>query len=124
VNHQLRDDEERHRHQEAGMDVHVSQEGYRHAPAWRLAFQGREQQERQPREERDPDRAPAHQLQRVAGQVRSTQKLIEGPARDQREVPPIAKQIFAGERLGRCHVGSPDPQILGLGPIPALRGAV
>ena len=86
VHHKLRNDEQRHRHQKADMNLHVQQEGYGRAPAQRLSFQSREHQERQPGEQRDDDDALAHQLQRIAGQMRPAQKLEERPAQDEREV--------------------------------------
>ena len=59
---QLGHDEQRQRHQESDVNVHVAQERDGHAPTQRVSFQSRERQQRQPGEQRDDDRATAHQL--------------------------------------------------------------
>ena len=53
VNHKLRNDQQRQRHQKANMHVHVQQEGHGHVPAQCMSFQSRKHQERQPGQQRD-----------------------------------------------------------------------
>ena len=106
VHHQLGNDQQGHRHQEADVNFHVQQEGHGHAPAQHLSFQGREHQERQPGKQRDDDDALAHQHQRIVGQMRPAQELEERPAQDEREVLRIPEQTVTGHWRGGCHVRS------------------
>ena len=77
------------------MNLHVAQERDGHAPAERMPFQSREREQRQPGKQRDDDRAAADQLQRVTGDVRPAQKLVERSAEDEREVLRVPAESFA-----------------------------
>jgi len=50
--------------------------------------QRRQDEKRQPGDARDDQHAPAHQLQRIAGQMRPPEQLEQRSAEDQREVRP------------------------------------
>ena len=93
VHHELGNDQQGQRHQEADVNFHIQQKRYGRAAAQQVSFQSREHQERQPGEQRDDDDALAHQHQRIVGQVRPAQKLEERPAQDEREVRRIPEQI-------------------------------
>ena len=73
-----------------------SRNGTATSAAQQPAPQGRQHQQRQPREQRDQDDAPPLQHQRVVGQVRPTQQLVERPAEDQREIRRIRGQALGG----------------------------
>ena len=91
VHHQLGNDQQRQRHQEADMYFHVQQERHGRAPAQQLPFQSREQQQRQPGEQRDDEDALAQQLSASSGQVRPAQKLEKRPAQDERKILGLLK---------------------------------
>ena len=84
VHHQLRHDEQGQRQQEPGVHLDVRQEGHPDRVAPRAPAQHRQDQQREPREERDHDDPAAQQLQRVAGQTSARDKLEQrgrpGPA--------------------------------------------
>jgi hypothetical protein len=96
VHHKFCNDQQGDRQQEANMNFQVQQEGYGRVPAQQLSFQSRERQERQPYDQRDDDDASTHQHQRIVGQMRTTQKLEEWPAKDEREVLRIPGHIIPG----------------------------
>ena len=86
VHDQLRSDQQRQRDEKADMRVHVEQKGHCCGAAQRLPFHHRQQQERHPGKQREEDETSAHELERIAGQMRPTQQLEERPAQDKREV--------------------------------------
>ena len=82
-------------------DVH--QEGNGDASADQLSFQGREQQQRQPGQQRDDDDALARQFQRVVSQMRPKQELEERPPMDEREVRRVPEKAVTGRWSGGGH---------------------
>ena len=92
MHHQLGDDQQRHRDEEADVNFDVHQERHGHAAAQQPSFHCREHQERQPGKQRDDDDSLAHHQQRIVGQVRPAQELEERPAQDEREVRRIPER--------------------------------
>ena len=101
VNHQLRGDQQRQRHQEPRVHVDVEQERDGLGSAERLPLQQRERQERQPREQRNAHHALSHQGQRIVRQADPAHQLEERAAEDQREV--LRRGEHAGG-AGRKHL--------------------
>ena len=95
VHHELGNDQQRQRHQEADVHFHVQQKGHDRTATQHLSLQSREQQKRQPGQQRDHDDALAHQQQRVVGEVCPAQKLEERPAQDQRKIRGIPERVHA-----------------------------
>lgn len=73
-------DQQRHRQQEADVNLHVEQKRNALLAAANLPLPGREQQKRQPGEERDDDDPFANHQQRIVSEARPTQPLKERPS--------------------------------------------
>jgi hypothetical protein len=91
---QLRDDQHRQRQQEPGVRFDVLQEGNTDRAAPEVPAQGREDQQREPREERDGDDPAAQELQRIAAQMGALEHLEQRSAQDHREVVRVACLAF------------------------------
>ncbi len=94
VHDQLGDNQQWHRQQELGVNVHVHEERHGDVPAQHVSCECRERQQRQPGEQRDHDDAPACQHQRIVGEARATQQLEERSAQHQREIRWSPPQVF------------------------------
>jgi len=68
------------------MNVHVQQEGYGGTSTQRLSFQSREDQKRQPGEQRDDQNPSSQEFQRISCEMGPTEKLKERPTQDEREI--------------------------------------
>ena len=80
---EFRGDQQRHHEQELDLDLDVQQEWHGRTAAEQLSADGREQQQRQPGNERNDDDAPPLQRKRVVGQMRAPQQLEQRPAQDE-----------------------------------------
>ena len=98
VHHQLGHDEQGQRQQEPGMHLDVDQEGHPDRVAPGAPTQHRQDQQRQPGEERDDDDPAEQELQRIAGQAGTPDDLVQRPAQDQREVVRILRLRLTSRR--------------------------
>ncbi len=92
VHNQLGSDQKWQRHQVTDVDFYIEQEWYDRTPTESVLFQNRENQERQPSDERNGDDTAPRQHHRVIGQMRTTQKLEQWPAQDEREIRRVLKE--------------------------------
>jgi hypothetical protein len=82
VDHELGNDQEGQRHQEAALSFQVLQEGYGHIPIPHISFQDCEYQKRQPGDGRKDQNPFTYQRRCFVGQMRAPQKLEERPTQD------------------------------------------
>ena len=92
VHNELREDQQRHRHQKADVNLDVGEEWHRNGAAPELSRDGRQQQQREPGEQRDDDDATRGQFEGVARQVRASEELVQRAAEHQREVGLFQRQ--------------------------------
>ena len=83
---QLGRDQDGQRDQEPNVYLDVVEERNRDGASQRMACERRQQQERHPCDTRDDQHPPTHQLQRISGQLRSPEQLIQRTTEHQGEV--------------------------------------
>jgi hypothetical protein len=83
MHNQLGKDQQRHRQQEADVNIHVEQERDALTATKNLPLQHGEQQQWQPGHERDDDDPLANHHQRIVGEMHPPQQLEERPAQDE-----------------------------------------
>ena len=98
MRHQFGADQQRHRHQKANVNLDVHHEGQGQTAAEQMPLKCREQQQRQPREQREDDRASSNQPQLIVRQVDPEEQPEQWSTQDRREVLRCRKHSVTGSR--------------------------
>jgi hypothetical protein len=86
--------QQRHDDQELDVDLDVLEERHRDVATEQSSAGGRQHQQGQPGQERDHDDPPTLHGERVVGQARAAQQLVEGSAENQRKVRAVARGLL------------------------------
>jgi hypothetical protein len=93
---ELRDDEQRQRHEQADMELEVPQKRYGNRVRPDAALRGRQEHERQPAHERNDENSLTEQCERVVGEVRASEELEQRSPENQRKKSDVVSEAAGG----------------------------